>query len=180
MPGKSKAKGKYGFGKKSSEDLHDVTLPSGGTVQARRPGVSGLLRLGLLDHFDELTAIVQTTHIDPKNPKPAKVTAAAVKAATDEMTVDADKLASAFHLVDRVVTGIVVQPPVWIDYQVKDESDEDFAKRAAKAEVDEAEAIREVDLEDKMFLLEWSVGGANDLKAFREGTGELMADMAAS
>lgn len=182
MPGKtrpakaaSKANGKYSFGK-SESDLHDVTLPSGGIVQARRPGVGGLIEMGLLDSFDDLTALVQTEHIDSKD---GKVTPEQAKAAAENLMANKESLAAALHLIDKLTVGVVVQPLVWVDYQLEGESDEDWLKRKEQAEEDEAFPVRKVDLDDKMFLLNWAVGGTPDLKAFREGTQQLVADVAA-
>ena len=179
MPGKVK---KYTLGQ--APDLHDVTLPSGATCQAKRPGVQGMIEAGLLDSFDELTALVQSEHIAPKTPQgmaaAEKVTPGQVKSATDILMADPSKLATAFHLIDRMVAGVVVQPPVWVDYQLKDEPDEEWTKRQEKALEDEALAVRSIDLDDKMFLVEWSIGGSGDLTSFRKGRQELMADLAPS
>lgn len=179
MPGKAK---KYTLGQAS--DLHDVTLPSGATCQARRPGVQGLISAGLLDSFDDLTALIKTEHIDKHSIRGqatvSKVTPVEAKNAVDTLMADKEKLATAFHMVDRLVISVVTQPAVWIDYQLKDETDEDFAERARKARVDEAIPVRAVDLDDKMFLVNWAVGGSSDLTAFREGREQLMADVASS
>lgn len=184
MPGKGKSTkpNKYTLGKKkaSTDGLFDVDLPSGETCQAKRPGVPGLIELGLLDSFDDLTAFVQIEHIDPKTARGQKVSPEQARDAAIAIMKDPDKLAKMLHLVDRVVVGIVTQPIVWIDYQQKDESDEAWEKRQAKAQEDEAVAVRDIDLDDKMFLLNWAVGGTSDLKAFRQGSQELMGNLAAS
>lgn len=186
MPGKTRnGNKKYSLGAKTDDGLHDVDLPSGHTVQAKRPGVQGLIAAGLLDNFDELTALVQTEHIEPQTPKgrsaaaSQKVTPDQTKAAAEALMKDPSKLATAFHLLDRLVAHIVVQPPVWIDYQGKDEPDEEWEARQDKAKEDGAYAVREVDIEDRMFLLNWSIGGSADLTAFRAGTNELMGNLAA-
>lgn len=169
-------KPKYTLGK-GSEGI-DLTLPSGATCQARRPGVQGLIAAGMLDNFDQLTSLVKTEHIDKNTPRgiaaQEKVTAADVAHATKVMTEDSDKLMTALQLMDRLTAYVVIQPAVWVDYKMKDgdevESDEDFAKRAAKAKADEAIPVRVVDDNDKMFLLNWAVGGSADLAAFRQGS----------
>lgn len=186
MPGKTKTQNqKYTLGQKVNDGLFDVELPSGATCQARRPGVQGLIAAGLLDSFDDLTALVQTEHIGPKTPRgqiaaAAKVSAKQSQDAAAALMADKDKLASAFQLVDRLVAGIVTQPLVWVDYQFALESDEAFAERTAKALKDEAIAVRDVDLDDKMFLMTWSIGGSSDLAAFREGRDKLMGGLATS
>ena len=183
MPGKSKSNGKYSLGVKTENGLHDVELPSGHTVQARRPGVQGLVAAGLLDNFDELTAIVQTDHLERVGPRSVagtpKVTAEDTRNAAEAVMRDPKKIATALHMMDRLAAHVIVQPPVWIDYQQEGESDEDFAKRSAEAQASGAYAIREVEIEDKMFLMNWAVGGSADLAAFREETGKLLGSVEA-
>lgn len=172
----------YTLGKAS--DLHDLTLPSGATCQARRPGVQGLIAAGLLDNFDELTALVQTEHIGPNSLKgiaaASKVTPDDVAHVAKILNEDKGKIHTAFLLVDRLAAYVVTEPKVWVDYQFKDEAEEKFAERAKKAKEDGAIPVRAIDLDDKMFLLQWAVGGTSDLNAFREGSKALMANVDAS
>lgn len=180
MPTKKKNPGKYTLGRKSS--LHDVELPSGATCQARRPGVQGLLAAGVLDNFDQLTALIQTEHIDKKAVRPpsagGKVEVNAIEVGK-ALLADKAKMDAGFQLIDKLVAFVVTQPVVWIDYQLPDESDEAFAKREHEAERDEALGISEVDLEDRLYLMNWAVGGTSDLAAFRERLAGSMAGMAA-
>lgn len=179
MPGK-KASGKYNLGSKAkaNKGLVDLALPSGEVCQARRPGVQGLMASGILDSFDQLTAIVQTEHVAPNNPRTAdKVTPAQTIAAAKNLATDKEAIENALWLMDRLAVYVVVQPQCWIDYQMKDEPDEVWNARQAKAIEDEALAIRDVDLGDKAFITNWAVGGSADLAAFREGTGKLLGDL---
>lgn len=178
MPGKKK---EYTLGKAGSTvELHDLTLPSGATCQARRPGAQGLIEAGLLDSFDELTSLVQTKHIEPNTPKGIaardKITEDDKEAATKALLADPEKLGTAFSLIDRLIAYVVTQPKVWVDYlvKVKDatakdgeriETDEEFAERQKEAERVGAIPARVIDLDDKMHLLEWAMGGVPDLKA---------------
>lgn len=184
MPGK-KRNSKYTMGRRNEGGLVDLTLPSGDTCQAKRVGPAEMIRIGILDSFDELTALVQEEHIAPKTTAgqiaaAKRVEPAEAQAAVQALIRDKDKLAASFHLVDRMVVGVVAQPPVWIDYQTKDETEAEFADRAAKAEADEAVAVRDIDLEDKMFIVNWAMGGSRDLKSFREGREQLMGDLETS
>jgi hypothetical protein len=186
MPGKSKTSvvkptGKYTLGQKAAEEGFDITLPSGETCRARRPGVQGLIAMGLLDSFDSLTSLVQTEHIEAKTARgktPAKVDADQVQDMAAILMGDKDKLAKLLHMLDRVVAGIVIQPPVWIDYQIDKEPDSEWEKRQVQAEESGAVAVRAVDLDDKLFLIQWAVGGSSDLAAFRQGSQELMGNLA--
>lgn len=172
MPPKTK---KYTLGQKANAAaLIDITLPSGATCQARRPGVQGFIAAGVLDNFDQLTSLVQTEHID-KNTSAGQARAARVsreqaKQAAAGMMADPEKLATSFQMIDRLVAYSITQPAVWIDYQLTGEDDEAWAKRQAEAEAMEETpvAVRDIDLADKMFLLTWAVGGSSDLAAFRE------------
>lgn len=183
MPGKNRTTGKksYTLGQRqrSQFGLFDVELPSGDTCQAKRPGVQGLIQLGLLDNFDQLTAIVQMDHIAPNTPVAArpKVTDGQMRDAAVALMNDPEALGGLLHMLDKLVAGIVVQPPVWIDYQVKDETDEAWEARQAKAEADDAVAVREIDMDDKMFLMNWAVGGSADLAAFRKGRAGVVVDL---
>lgn len=182
-PKKAVPAGGYSIGRGSSPtDLVDVELPSGNICQARRPGVQGLIGAGLLDSLDELTALVQTEHIDPKTPSgmaaAQRVTAKQAEDATQALLADKDKLETAFTLIDRITAYVVVQPPVWVDYKLKVsdpgqesriETDDEFNRREEAAAKAGAIAVREVDDEDKMFLLQWCVGGTSDLAGFRPG-----------
>lgn len=170
----------YTLGKAS--DLHDLTLPSGATCQARRPGVQGLISAGLLDNFDELTALVQTEHIGPNSLKGTapKVSPDDVAHVAKILNEDKGKIHTAFLLVDRLAAYVVTEPKVWVDYQFKDEPDEGFEKRAKEAKEAGAIPVRAIDLDDKMFLLQWAVGGTSDLAEFRKGSQALMANVDAS
>lgn len=194
MPGKAKS---YTLGSKAAKNsgLHELTLPSGETCQARRPGAQGLIEAGLLDNFDELTALVQTQHIEPNSPKGIaareKVTKEDEDAAAVALMADPEKLGTAFSLIDRLTVYVVTAPLLWVDYKlkVKDpaakdgervETDEEFSKREEDATKNKLVAVRLVDLDDKMWLLGWAMGGQPDLKGFREGSESPVVHVAAS
>lgn len=182
MPGKNR----YTLGANRTSALVDLTLPSGATCQARRPGVQGLISAGVLDGFDQLTALVQTEHIDrqeaAKSSRPKasdKVTEADATQAALALIADKEKLHAGILLIDKLVVYVVTQPALWIDYQMKDESDADFAKRQSEALANDSFAVREVDLDDKMFLINWAVGGSAELASFRKGTKKIVDNVAA-
>ena len=167
----------YTLGSKSREMLVDLTLPSGETCEARRPGVQGFIRAGIIDSFDELTSLVQTEHVQQKSSRPQKVTKEQALAAGQAMMVDKAKLEAGFELIDRLAAHTITQPEVWIDYQLTNESDEDWEARQAR-ELHRV-PITVVGLDDKVFLMQWAVGGAADLKAFRKEFGTGLVDLAA-
>src|SRR6478609_789269 len=102
------------------EGLFDLTLPSGATCQARRPGVQGLLAAGMLDSFDQLSSLVATEHIQKKTPagmaQAAKVSRDQAAQAAAGLMADPAKLITGMQLVDKLAAYCVTQPEVWVDY----------------------------------------------------------------
>lgn len=170
--------GKYTLGQQraeSTERLFDLTVPSGALCQVRRPGAQGLIAAGLLDSVDQLTSLVQTEHINAKDPK-AK--AAADAAAAKAIAADPNKVAAGFELVDKLTAYVVIQPALWVDYQTKGEDAKAWEGRQKAAREVGAIAVRDVDLFDKMFIMQWAMGGSADLESFREGFDATLGDMA--
>lgn len=170
----------YGLGRR--EVLMDLELPSGSICLARRPGVQGFIAAGVLDSFDSLTGLVQTEHVAKKSARPQRVSQAQIAAAAASFSADADKMKTGFQLIDRLVCHTVAQPETWIDYQMKDETDDAWAERQADHEENHPDAmgISEVVIEDKFFIMQWAVGGSADLEKFRKELPAGLADLAAS
>jgi hypothetical protein len=166
--------------KAAASHLIDLELPSGATCQARRPGVQGFIAAGVLDNFDQLTSLVQTEHINKNRPqgmaRAAKVSEEQTQAAAGQLMADLEKLATGFQMIDRLVAYAITQPPVWVDYQLTNESDDDWAKRQEK-EGDRL-AVRMIELEDKLFIMQWAVGGSADLETFRKEFSGMLDGMA--
>lgn len=170
MPGKNK----YTLGAK--EPRFDITLPSGETCQVRRPGVQGLIKAGVLDSFDTLTSLVQQ-EINRNTPQLAARQAKADIAA--EVLRDPSKIQAGLEMIDRLAAYIITAPVVWCDFQLPKESDEDFETRKAKAIQDEAVPTSAIDDNDKIFVMNFAVGGSADLTAFRAGLAETVGDLEA-
>jgi hypothetical protein len=127
--------------------LEDLTVPSGQLCQVRRPGVEGLVKAGVLNDMDSLSAIVDNKHIKrAKGMKPTDVNIASL----DQATMD-----SMFHVVDRIVCYVVVQPHIEM-------TPNDPTRRVSGVIYADM-----VDLTDKMFLVNYAVGGTRDLERFR-------------
>lgn len=141
----------------SGETLEDVEVPSGQLCLARRPGVEGLLKAGILHQLDSLTSLVQAN----LNPSTGAVSA---EAALSQVMGDPEKLAEMMRIVDKVVMYVVVKPEI-------QSTPDDVTRR--ENNVIYADMI---ELEDKMFLLNYAVGGTRDLERFR---GEHAASMGA-
>lgn len=181
MPGqtnkaaKAASKPTYGIGLTSKP--FELALPSGTTCLAVRPGAQGLIKMGLLDSMDQLTAFVQTEHIDSHDPKKL---AEAVKA----MSVSKDQLEAGLDMVDRAISFIVRTPKVHLDEQaVDEETGKPLVYPDGKPVFVPRDAALiyadEVDLEDKLFIFNWALGGTADLKSFRTEHAQLMGDLSA-
>lgn len=155
MPGQNRKQYKLG----RADAGQDLRLPSGNVCLVKRPGPEGLIKAGLLDSLDTLTALVQTEHIDSNDPK-------AMARAVQTMAADKGKLIDAITLMDKVVCHVVLQPPV--------------AMPPGDGERDpEALYVDEVDEEDKAFIFNFVVGGTRDIETFRKERAELMGGIPA-
>jgi len=133
---------------KNKGDFHDLTCPSGQTCQVRRPGVEGLIELGLLDKVDALTGLVDQKHIARVDGRKAVDVEALAK--------DKKSLMQVVDTVNQIVVHVVNQPEIHPVPKKGQERDPE------KVYVDD------IDLEDKMFIFQYTVGGSSDLEKFRE------------
>lgn len=167
MPAQGKTKkssNKYAPTTWGGELLEDVVVPSGQTCQCRRPGMQGLIANGILDKMDTLTAVVNDKHI-------SRVKKGGVK--VDDITSDPAKLIDVLNTVDKVVAYVVVQPdihrPVVIDDDGNERDMEDDERETGVVYTDF------IDIEDKMFLFNYAVGGTRDVERFRRESGLAVA-----
>lgn len=155
----------------------DVVVPSGQRALVRRPGVQGLVAAGILDHVDSLTAIVGEKHINRAKGKAPEVN-------MKSLAKDPKQLSQALDLIDKVVCHIVLKPSLQMSPKclVCNNNQEWHAWEDAD-KVDHSPVIEredgvlyvgDVDLEDKMFLLNFAVGGTRDLESFRKQSSELL------
>ena len=156
----------------------DLTLPSGETCQVKRPGIQGLVKAGVLHSLDSLTSIVQTETIPKAEGKP-KVN---VKAILE----DADKFGSMMSMVDKIVVHVVTDPilapavrPLVIDGEpVLDEYDKPkFEDIPDDEREDGVIYVDYVDMMDKMYIMNFAVGGSADLAEFRKATSNAVGDV---
>lgn len=137
--------------------LEDITVPSGQRCQVKRPGVEGLMIGGVLASVDTLTAMVEVKHV--KRAKAAQRgkrydPEAEQAKALAEMSKDPEKLKTAIEMINQVTCFIVVQPHL-------EPVPEDGEREKGVIYVDQ------VDLNDKLFLFQYAVGGTRDLERFR-------------
>jgi hypothetical protein len=133
---------------------HDLALPSGGVILARRVGPTELVKGGLLSKVDVLAGIVQSEHIDRVAGK--QKAEEDVTAELRALLANPEKLTDAMGLIDAVVIMTVVKPTV--SPNPEDEEDVDL----------DAIYVRSIPEDDKMFVLQWTLGGTTDLATIRE------------
>lgn len=138
---------------KNKGEFHELTVPSGQDCLVRRPGVEALIELGLLDKVDGLTGLVDQKHI---------------KRVKGEKTVDVESLAkdkgsllAVIKTVNEIVVHVVVEPELH-PIPVAGEDGTVPARDLDLVYVDD------VDLNDKMFIFQYAIGGSSDLEPFRE------------
>ena len=151
--------------KRKANKLVDVELPSGNVVQVRRVDLPSLLADGAFP--DTLMAIVQDKVSDAKAQPEASESEL-----VEDMLGDTDKIAELFTAFDNIVVRTVVQPAVRNLIYAEtckpipdDERDDEFVY------------TDEIDLNDKIFIFQFSVGGDADLESFREKSGTAVADL---
>lgn len=173
----AKAASKSGYGLGLTTKSFDLDLPSGNVCRAIRPGAQGLIKAGLLDSMDQLTSLVQSEHIDSKDPR--KV-AEGLKA----LSMDMGKLEEGLEMIDRCIAFVVQEPKVWLDEQALEAGtgkpiEDDKGKPVFVPRERDRIYADMVDLEDKMFIFNWAMGGTADLKIFREESAELLGSISA-
>lgn len=138
----------------------DLILPSGQLVLARKPGLQQLMVEGVLHKMDNLTALVDSRHV--KKGQRGKPDAVNVQGLLD----DPEALKGILHTVDRVLCAVVIRPHVEM-------TPNDITRR-----VNGVIYADTVDIQDKMFLFNWALGGSADIERFRRESEEVVGSLA--
>lgn len=179
--------------------LMDLPLPSGQLCEVKRVGVTGLIKVGLLDSLDSLTAIVQTDHVDRmRSGGESKISPEDIQG----LAGDAGRLETAMDLMDRVIEYVVNQPELLRPIR-RDENGQPIRRpkidrlTGEPAMTKTGEQVFEdvpllekervagqvytdaVDLMDKTYIFQFVVGGVSDLDQFRKEFGETLGSMGA-
>lgn len=165
MPGQSRSRGakKYSLGK--AVETMDLDLPSGNTCLVVRPGIQGLIKHGILDSLDTLTGLVQSELIDAKDPKKVQQAAMAFAQRPDD-------LLAAMDLMDKVIEYVVKEPGVVRPIR-RDDNGEPILLDGKEIPLTDSERddetlyTDEVDMDDRLFIFQFVVGGTRDLETFR-------------
>lgn len=136
------------WGASAYEDLH---LPSGQLCLVKRVGIEGLLQAGVIHDIDPLQKLVRE-HEDRVQGKDAPDANQQMM----EILKDDTQIASLIHLLNRVLCYVVEKPNVQM-------APNDVTKR-----VDGVVYTDSVELEDKLYILTWTIGGAEKVAQFRK------------
>jgi hypothetical protein len=144
----------------------DLEVPSGQMCQVRRPGVEGLIRMGLLDKVDAITSIVNEKHIKRVKGQPT----------INEKTLmaDPDALLTAMSTIDKVMCHVIVQPSVKRPVVAVDGVEQELPESEYEPGVVYTSMIA---IEDKMFIFNYAVGGSKDIEKFRNRIGESVSSV---
>lgn len=138
------------WGAAQGEQLTDLEVPSGQLCQARRPGLEGLLKAGIVHNFDTLTKMIGQQAQKVKG-RPVK----SDEQLMQDILADPAKIDELTHVINKIVCYVVVQPK--IAYPPNDPTSR--ANDVIYADM--------IDLEDRMFIMNWALGGVRDLERFR-------------
>jgi hypothetical protein len=167
-------------GKKAGSTF-DLELPSGNVCKVRRTDMPTLLASGAFP--DSLMAIV-SEKIDTatgKKDKPKELSTEEVQSVMG----NPDQMVELFSSIDRLVPIVVVEPKV-VNHKVEDGKDSKGKPAFRDLTDEEREALGdvvftdEVDLEDKMFIFQFVVGGKSDVEGFRNELGSAVGDLSAN
>lgn len=171
------ATSKKAYGNSWKTPLTDLELPSGELCQVRRPGVQGLIKAGVLHSLDSLTSIVNAETIPNAKGLP--------KQSVKSILQDPEKFQAMMDQVDKIVVYVVVQPdvlPAIVTQSMVGEkfSLDDVGRDLTDEERDpEAIYVDYIDPQDKMFIMNFAVGGSRDLEKFRKDSEALVGGVSA-
>lgn len=119
----------------------ELELPSGNTALVRNPGMQAFLQTGIVPN--ELMGTILKAIEKQEMPD------------LDEFTENPDRIQLIVALADNVTVYCVVEPAVAPVPAAGEARDEDTLY------------VDEVDMDDKMFIFQFAVGGTKDLEQFR-------------
>jgi hypothetical protein len=145
----------------------DLPLPSGNVARVRQIAPAAFLASGMIPN--PLLSIIRKSIQEKSGMSPK-----AMKAITEDNSL----LVSALELFDRVLAHVMVQPQVKMpppcrvcgEYANKPQHDSGVKGYHQYNEGDREAGVLYADvvqMEDKMFIFQWCVGGTKDLESFR-------------
>ena len=174
--------------KKGQTGQVDLKLPSENTCLVRRLQPEAFLKSGLIP--DSLSAMI-TKAINSKKGLPPK--------AMDDIANDPKKLAEAVKMMDEVICYVVMEPHCemppkcahnmagnrlcdeYFDVpQHTDRQNPDYHTYAEGERDEDTLYADEVNMDDKMFIFQFAVGGTADVESFRVVRDKHMGDLSDS
>jgi hypothetical protein len=142
----------------------ELTVPSGKTCLAKRPdGMQVFMKMGMVPNA--LMPIVERAIKEGKAAgEQLKDDGYDPSEMMNEVIKDPEKLSAIVDLVDAITCHCVVQPVV----KPVPRGDEGDIVPDSEREDGDFLYVDWVDMTDKMFIFNWSVGGTSDLESFRE------------
>lgn len=140
------------------EDLH---VPSGQLCLVRRPGLEGLIKAGIVSNFDALTKIVGDQAERMKTGKEPK----SDQEIMSDVMANPERMAEMMRVINKIVIYVVVKPEI-------QSAPNDPTSRRSDVIYDDM-----VELDDKMFLMNFALGGVRDLSRFREQYGTALGSV---
>lgn len=159
----------------AEEEGVKLLLPSGKVCLARNPGMDLFIEQGMVPN--RLLPLVQEAIREGRGLPPKQV---------EEISEDLDGIADVVLFANRVLCHCVLEPevempPVWTDEDRHNGLCHDRqvgapAKRKRQKGVLYADMV---DLDDRLFILQWCVGGTKDLERFRQEQAAVVEDVLA-
>lgn len=167
---------------KQSEHV-ELTVPSGEKCLVRRPNPMQLVEIGLLNETDTLSSLVDKKHIKRVKGHPS-AQGNNTELNMESFRKDPDAILRILDLADQVIAHVVVEPRVVearrpiLDGNGKPLKDS--KGRVKKEVIPSAERVREdehgnpivytdqIDMMDRLYIFQYSVGGSDDLDSFRQ------------
>lgn len=165
------------FKKAKKTSSSEVELPSGNVVRVKMISMTDLLSENIIP--DTLTALVTEKLGGSKKKKAAKASDEEVR----ELIKNPKQLSDMFDVFDRIAAKVVLEPEfVYHRRQILDADGEPVTPEEWESIPDEERDedlvyTDEVDLDDKSFLFQFSVGGTQDLERFRSETGAAVGEL---
>lgn len=144
--------------KTPAKDVKPTTLPSGNSARLRRVSLQTFLKTGRVPNVlmkPMKRAIEKKQEMTPDELK--------------ELMSDPEAIGEMFKLVDMIAVDAFIEPKL-----TPLPDDESEGRREDLLYVDE------IDLDDKMFIFQWMVGGTSDLEQFRNEQSKQLAAVSSS
>lgn len=160
----------------STAKAHELKLPSGKVCLVRRAGIEMFLKQGevpnpLMEKVGQL--ITKAQELGKAGAPGPGVKDEDLDAFTKSIMENPSQINDLFDMVDMATVQIVVEPKVSpVADRLAIEADESLSDHEKREKIDSQLWVDEVDLEDKMFIFQYAVGGSKDIERFRLETGQ--------